>query len=419
MVWTSGVTSVCRLTSIHSSLASRVATSSSPDPAVVLSMAALVADWRTDRPNDSNWPVGLLSTMYHCLSLRDSDWPDSSIAAWVVPAIKDRLASSARSNHAGPKDSRRCDRASRLSSPRSRTSIPAYGPSGTVGVSCPSACFARASLRNVRSRSWSWTTCCPRRSDSSLSRPTSSATGSSFSRTNPLISTSSFLIVSTSAFGIVVQTSYSCSGPYVASATLLPTLTSLSRVGGALVSARSTFCVDPISAHPPALRARSERSWRASLPRLDPRPPQAPRSDPDGRCPGRFHPSCLGQEPPRVPSRGSPPSCAGGPPSMHRDRLARPRWTTPAARTGESRPPPPSTGTLSTGSQLTDAARRKPLSQAFLTRWAKASSPRNSNSATMWPPAAWVSPSVLPIGSPPEGDLPTTSWAHITTGFFM
>ena len=79
--------------------------------------------------------------------------------------------------------------------------------------------------------------------------------------------------------------------------------------------------------------------------------------------------------------------------------------------------PPSSLGTLSSGSQLMEAARRNPLSHAFFTLCAKASSAKNSKSATIWPSPVLVSLVVRPMGSPPEGDLPTPSWAHMTTGF--
>ena len=58
MAGTSGATSVRRFTSIHSSRASSVATSSSPEPAVVLSIAARVSDRSTGWLNVSCWPVG-------------------------------------------------------------------------------------------------------------------------------------------------------------------------------------------------------------------------------------------------------------------------------------------------------------------------------------------------------------------------
>ena len=54
-----------------------------------------------------------------------------------------------------------------------------------------------------------------------------------------------------------------------------------------------------------------------------------------------------------------------------------------SART--SRMPPPCAGRVSTGSQLMDAACRKPLSHALRMRCANGSSSRNSNSATMPP----------------------------------
>ena len=69
------------------------------------------------------------------------------------------------------------------------------------------------------------------------------------------------------------------------------------------------------------------------------------------------------------------------------------------------------------GSQLMDAACRNPLSQAFLTRWANGSPLRNSKSATIRPSGVFDMPSVRPMGRPPEGDRPTESCAHMTTGF--
>ena len=137
-VGTSGPTSVRRFTSIHSSRASSVATSSSPDPAVVLSIAALVIDCSTARPKLSYCPVGLRSTVNHRPNRLDASSYDSCISTAVTDSVSDRRADSTRSMNPGPNDSRRCDCANRLSSPRSSTPRPAYGPSDTASPA-PSA----------------------------------------------------------------------------------------------------------------------------------------------------------------------------------------------------------------------------------------------------------------------------------------
>jgi len=63
-------------------------------------------DWSSERLKLSNWPVDLESTVYHASSLRAAAWCDVWMSAGVMLLTSDRLASSARSIHAGPKGSR-------------------------------------------------------------------------------------------------------------------------------------------------------------------------------------------------------------------------------------------------------------------------------------------------------------------------
>ena len=132
-VGTMGATSVCRFTSCQSSRASRVATSSSPAPAVVLSIAARLIAPSSWRLKPWNCPVSLESTRNQRSSRRSAAECDACMSAGLMLAVSKRFASSARSIHAGPKPSRRCECANRRTNARSRMSIPAYAPEGTVG----------------------------------------------------------------------------------------------------------------------------------------------------------------------------------------------------------------------------------------------------------------------------------------------
>ena len=132
-VGTIGATRVCRFTSCQSSRASRVATSSSPAPAVVLSIAARVIAPSSWRLKPWNCPVSLESTRNQRSNRRSAAECDACMSAGLMLAVSRRFASSARSIHAGPKPSRRCECANRRTNARSRMSMPAYAPEGTVG----------------------------------------------------------------------------------------------------------------------------------------------------------------------------------------------------------------------------------------------------------------------------------------------